>query len=125
MLRSRNAVLGTMTVTLFAVFATAAFAASDFWFSGGMPAGSGFASTAAHSVTYIQGSANLNGFCVAKDQGLAGYDTAWRNVAGARACATSGGFASRSENGTCCYHGWADNQTGGTITFNGATRYDY
>jgi hypothetical protein len=113
-----------MTVTLFAVFATAAFAASDFWFSGGLPSGSGFASTAAHSINYIQGSGNLNGFCVAKDQGISGYDTAWRNV-GTRACATSGGFASRSENSACCYHGWVDNQTGSTITLNGATRYDY
>jgi hypothetical protein len=119
------AVLAAVMVLVFAAFATAAYATSDAWFSGSMASGLGFASTGAHSITYIQGSADHNGFCVAKDQGITGYDVASRNVAGGRTCASSGGFASRSENGSCCYHGWADNGTGGAIVFGSTTRYDY
>jgi hypothetical protein len=125
MLRSRSAALGTLTVTVFVAFATAAYAGSDYWYATTMNAGVGNASVGAHSITYIQGSANLNGFCVAKDQGITGNAPANRAVAGMRTCAASGGFASRSENGACCFHGWADNQTAVTITFNNTTHYDY
>lgn len=125
MRRRRTAAVGVVLAIVFAVFATAAYASSDYWLSGTLASGFGFASTAAHSMTYIQGSATNNGFCVAKDQGLAGYDVASRNVAGTRTCATSGGFASRSENGSCCYHGWADNGTGSSMSFYSTTRYDY
>jgi hypothetical protein len=117
--------LGVALVVVFSAFATVAYASSDQWFSGNLGSGLGFASTNAHSISYIQGSGNLNGFCVAKDQGLAGYDVASRNVVGTRACASSGGFASRSENSSCCYHGWVDNGTGSGIVIGTSTRYDY
>jgi hypothetical protein len=122
---SKSGVLAAILATVFAVFATAAFATSDAWYASTMASGLGNASVGAHSITYIQGSADHNGFCVAKDQGITGYDSASRNVAGTRTCASSGGFVSRSENGACCYHGWADNSTASSITFNSSTRYDY
>jgi hypothetical protein len=125
MSRSRSAALGAITVTVFTAVAAAAYAGTDHWYASAMAAGVGNASVEAHSITYIQGSANLNGFCVAKDQGITGNAPATRAVAGLRTCATSGGFASRSENSACCYHGWADNQTAATITFNSSTYYDY
>jgi hypothetical protein len=109
----------------FALPATSAFAGEDTFFSGTLPAGFGFAGTAAHSITYVEGTASANGFCVAKDQGLTGYDFATRAVAGTRACASSGGFAARTENGACCYHGWIDNDLGGSITVNPSTHASF
>jgi hypothetical protein len=120
---SRAAVFAVFAA--YAVFATSAHAATDHWISGTLNNGLGFASTAAHSITYIQGVTNANGFCIAKDTGLAGYDVASRSVAGTRSCAPSSGFVSRTENGTCCYHGWIDNATGGNIFVDPATYYSY
>ncbi|WP_324909831.1 hypothetical protein [Baekduia sp.] len=112
-------------MVVFGVCATAAYGTSDFWFSGSLATNAGFASTDAHSITYIQGSADHNGFCVAKDQGLAGFDVATRATVGTQACASSGGFASRSEDGSCCYHGWIANKNTFAISVNSTTRYDY
>jgi hypothetical protein len=117
--------VGAIAATVVAVFAPAAHAGTDHWYATTLNAGLGYASVDAHSITYIQGAANLNGFCVAKDQGITGYDVATRSVAGGRTCATSGGFASRSENGACCYHGWIDNQTGSAIAVNSSTYYSF
>lgn len=125
MRRTRRALGGAVLSVLFGLSATAAYAASDFWFSGTLDAGLGFASADAHSITYIQGSADHNGFCVAKDQGLAGFGAASRSTAGTQACATSGGFASRTEDGACCYHGWIANKNGFSIAVSSTTRYDY
>jgi hypothetical protein len=121
----RLTMLCATLVVAFALPATPAFAAHDTWFSGPLPAGFGNASTAAHSITYIEGTANANGFCVAKDQGLAGYDFATRSVVGARTCASSGGFAARTENGSCCYHGWIDNDLSFAIAVDPSTHYNY
>jgi hypothetical protein len=113
--------LGTRVARLLAAFgaacallastATVAIGGTDHFFGGTLPAGFGFAGANPHSINYIEGTANFNGFCVAKDTGLTGFDFATRAVAGARTCATSGQFAARYENGACCYHGWIDNQT--------------
>jgi hypothetical protein len=105
--------------------ASSALAASDFWYTGTLADTTGYAGLAAHSITYIQGVANANGFCVAKDQGITGYAGAGRTPAGTQACATSGGFASRSENAACCYHGWIANKNETEITVDPSTRYDY
>jgi hypothetical protein len=125
MRKARRALGGAVLAVAVGVSATAAYAASDFWFSGSLSSGVAVASVGAHSITYIQGVANANGFCVAKDQGFSGFGSASAATAGTQACATSGGFASRSENGACCYHGWIGNKTAGTITVDPATRYDY
>jgi hypothetical protein len=117
--------VGAVTAAVVAVFAPAAHAGTDHWYATTLNASFGYASVEAHSITYIQGSANVNGFCVAKDQGITGYAAATRSVAGTRTCATSGGFASRLENGACCYHGWIDNQTGGPIVVNSSTYYSF
>jgi hypothetical protein len=125
MQKARTAALGAALVVVFAVFATAAYAVDDPWFSGSRGAGLGFASTGAHSITYIEGTANFNGFCVAKDTGLSGYGSSSRTPAGTPSCASSGGFANRTENGACCYHGWISNPLGFAITVNSSTHYSY
>jgi hypothetical protein len=125
MRRARRALGGAVLMIVFGVCATVAYGASDNWFSGSLSSGVAVASVGAHSIVYVQGVANANGFCVAKDQGFSGFGMANTATAGTQACASSGGFASISENGACCYHGWIGNKTGGTITVDPATRYDY
>jgi hypothetical protein len=105
--------------------AAVAMAGSDHWFSGTLVQGYGYASTAAHSIVYIEATGNHNGFCVAKDTGTAGYASATKTTAGSRTCSSSGGFAARVENGNCCFHGWVDNSTSNNIIFDSSTHYSY
>lgn len=123
--RARRALGGAVLMVVFGVSATVAYAGSDNWFSGSLSPDVAVASGNAHSITYIQGVANANGFCVAKDLGFGGSGSSTTATAGVQACATSGGFASRGEDGTCCYHGWIGNKTSGTITVDPTTRYDF
>jgi hypothetical protein len=125
MRRGRRALGGAVLAVVLGCCATPAYATSDFWYNGGLTAEMAIASSGAHSIIYIQGVATNNSFCVAKDQGFAGIGSTTNATAGAQACATSGGFASRSENGTCCYHGWIGNYNNFTITAEPTTRYDY
>lgn len=125
MRKARRALGGAVLVAVFAISATVAFAGSDAWFSGSLSPMVAVASTEAHSIIYIQGSANANGFCIAKDTGFAGAGVTTNATDGAQSCATSGGFVSRGENGACCYHGWIGNYNGSAITVNNSTRYDY
>jgi hypothetical protein len=125
MRRARVALVGAVLAAVFGGFAVAAYAATDHWFSGPLLSGVGFASTEAHSITYIEGTANTNGFCVAKDTGTTGYGPSSHTPAGTPQCASSGGFASRSENGACCYHGWISNGTGNNMTVDSSTHYTY
>ena len=117
-------VLAVIAVALLSVTATA-LATADHWFSGTLVQGYGYASTAAHSISYIEATGNQNGFCVAKDTGTAGYASATKTTAGSRTCSSSGGFAARVENSACCFHGWVDNSTGGPIIFDASTHYSY
>jgi hypothetical protein len=125
MRRGHRGLLGIALTVVMATSASTAYAGSDPWFSGNLAAGFGYASAGAHSITYIEGDANYNGFCVAKDQGISGYDFASRTPAGTPTCASSGGFAARSENGACCYHGWIANGLGNAITVFTSTHYNY
>jgi 2-keto-3-deoxy-6-phosphogluconate aldolase len=125
MRKARRALGGAVLVVVFGVCATVAYGTSDFWFSGNLSSEVAVASTGAHSITYIQGVATSSNFCVAKDTGFAGLGSTTNPTAGTQACATSGGFASRSENGACCYHGWIGNYNNFTINVHPTTRYDY
>jgi len=125
MRRGHRGLLGIALVVVFGACVATAYAGSDHWFANNLASGLGYASSEAHSITYIEGDASANGFCVAKDTGLSGYGSSSRTPAGTPACASSGGFASRSENGACCYHGWIANGTGATITVYSATHYSY
>jgi hypothetical protein len=120
---------GTMVCAVIAVAllsaAATALATPDHWFSGTLVQGFGYASTNAHSITYIEATGNHNGFCIAKDTGTAGYASATKTTAGPRSCASSGGFTFRNEDGSCCYHGWVDNSTSNDIIFDTSTHYDY
>jgi hypothetical protein len=121
----RKALVGVATLSLAAASTATALAGADHYFSGTLVSGRGWAGSEAHSVTYVEGDADTNGFCVAKDQGITGYAASSRAVAGTRACASSGGFASRNEDGSCCYHGWIDNGTGGSMIVSTATHTSY
>jgi hypothetical protein len=125
MRKARRALGGAVLMIMLASNATAAHATDDTWFSGGLPSEVAVASVGAHSILAIQGFANANGFCIAKDVGFSGVGMTTTATAGVQSCATSGGFVSRTENGTCCYHGWIGNPLGFTITVNPSTRYDY
>jgi hypothetical protein len=122
--RRATMVCAVIVVALFSAVATA-LAGADHWFSGTLGVGYGFASTEAHSITYIEATGNHNGFCVAKDTGTTGYASATKTTAGSRTCASSGGFAARVENAACCYHGWVDNSTSNNIVFDASTHYSY
>lgn len=125
MLKARRALGGAVLAAMLAFGATTAHAASDFWYSGTLTTELANASTAAHSILYIQGVGTANGFCVAKDSGFAGFGNTTSGTAGVQACATSGGFAARSENGACCYHGWIGLPISGSVNIHPTTRYDY
>jgi hypothetical protein len=117
-------VCAVIVVALFSAAATA-LAGADHWFSGTLVHGYGYASTEAHSISYIEATGDHNGFCVAKDTGTTGYASATKTTAGSRTCSSSGGFAARVENSACCYHGWVDNSTGNDIIFDVSTHYSY
>lgn len=124
MRKARRALGSAVLAMLFGCCATA-HATDDTWFSGSLSAEVAVASVGAHSILSIQGFANANGFCIAKDTGFSGLGSTTNGTAGGQSCATSGGFVARSENGTCCYHGWIGNPLTGTITVSPSTRYDY
>jgi hypothetical protein len=117
-------VCAVIAVALLSAVATA-LAGADHWFSGTLVQGYGYASTEAHSISYIEATGNHNGFCVAKDTGTAGYASATKSTAGSRTCSSSGGFAASTENAACCYHGWVDNSTSNDIIFDTSTHYSY
>jgi hypothetical protein len=121
----RKALIGVATLSIAAASTATALAGADHYFSGTLVSGRGWDGTEAHSVTYVEGDADTNGFCVAKDQGSTGYSSAGKSVSGTRACASSAGFAARTEDGSCCYHGWIDNQTGGSMIVSTATHTSY
>jgi hypothetical protein len=123
--RRRKALIGVATLSIAAASTATALAGTDHFFSGTLVSGRGWAGTEAHSVTYIEGDADSNGFCVAKDQGTTGYASATKLTSGVRACASSSGFASRTEDGSCCYHGWIDNSTANSMIISTATHTTY
>jgi hypothetical protein len=124
-MRKRAITLCALVVVLFAMLSAIAAATADHWFSGTLANGTGFASTDAHSIEYIEGTGNHGGFCIAKDQGTAGDGPSSHPTTGTQSCAPSSGFISRTENATCCYHGWIDNPTGTGMTIDPSTHYSY
>jgi hypothetical protein len=125
MRKARRALGGAVLTIMLASTATAAHATDDTWFNGVLSSEVAVASVGAHSILSIQGFANANGFCIAKDTGFSGVGSTTNGTAGGQSCATSGGFVARTENGACCYHGWIGNPLAGSITVSPSTRYDY
>jgi hypothetical protein len=107
-------------------FAAVALAATDHWFSGGLPAEEGYAAPSGHSITFIEADANHNNFCIGREQGWGG----WYVVGGSHyvddACSISGGHAQAYYNGACCYHATIENHnTSLNMTVATSTHYDY
>lgn len=105
------------------IVASAAFAYTDHWFSGTLQYGRGYASVAAHSITYIEGDANNSGFCIAGEQGISGYHDA--GDVPCQVAAGSNGVAAAYYAGVCCYHADISNYNGFNIEVYTSTHYDY
>lgn len=107
-------------------FPAIALASTDHWFAGPLGAfgtsTSGYASFAAHSISYIEGDADHNGFCVGREQGATGYN---QQSFFADACASSGGTAAAFVTPVCCNHANIANTHSFSITVLSATHYDY
>jgi hypothetical protein len=119
------AALSLMALVYIMMTAPTAQAGVDHWFSGSLPYQFGWASTAAHSISYIQGSANHDTFCVGLEQGVTGsyFDAPAYSDCYAY---SSGGGVSVYFTPTCCFHATIVN--GGPfnpISVNSATHYDY
>ena len=118
------AVFGLAAV-LWAAPANATCASPCHWFSGALSNNYGYASIEAHSLTYVQGDANHNEFCIAAEQGSAGsyYDPS----GGDCQVYSSGSFAAAAfYSGNCCYHATIVNLGPlSSITVSSATHYDY
>jgi hypothetical protein len=121
-----------LTVLTLALGACAAFAAAPagactspcHWYEGSLSNGFGQASGEAHSLTYVQGNANHNEFCIGEETGNAG---SYKDNGGDCQVFSNGTFAaSDNYDGSCCFHATIVN-TGplSTISVTSATHYDY
>jgi hypothetical protein len=122
--RRLAATLSACVAALGLIFATAAFATSDHWFTGNLQAGYGWASYNAHSISYVQGNTSANAdLCVGLEDGYAGgfYDPY------GSACQAYGYKAAYAYyTPTCCFHALVEN--GGPASpayINNSTHYDY
>lgn len=127
--RRMAALLAAVTLTVYLAVAPAALATvSVHWFTGNLPPGEGYASSEAHSITFILADADHNVFCIGREQGWGG----WYYVGGSHyvsdACAYpgDGGHAEIYYDGACCYHATIENHsTDLTDYVYTSTHYDY
>lgn len=115
---------GVAVVALALAVAAPAFAGVDHWYSGNLYSSYGYASSAAHSISYVQGNTSSSDLiCVGIERGTVGsyYDPTFSF------CQANGyGAVSVYYNPSCCWHGAIDN--GGPLNptyINYATHYDY
>ena len=105
--------------------ASATCASPCHWFTGGLSDGWGYASIEAHSLTYVQGDANHNEFCIGAETGSAGS----YSDPGAGDCQafSAGSFAASAfYSGSCCFHATIVNVGPlSSISVTSATHYDY
>jgi hypothetical protein len=94
------------------------------WFSGGLSLNFGYASIEAHSLTYVQGNANHNEFCIAAETGNAG---SYKDSGGDCQVFSSGAFeAAAFYSGSCCFHATIVNVGPlSSINVSTSTHYDY
>jgi hypothetical protein len=94
------------------------------WYEGALSDGFGQASIEAHSLTYVQGNANHNEFCIGEETGSAG---SYKDNGSDCQVFSAGNFAaSDNYDGSCCFHATIVN-TGplSSITVSSSTHYDY
>lgn len=117
-------VLALAAGALKASSANAACASPCHWFSGALSINFGFASIEAHSLTYVQGNANHNEFCIGAEAGSAG---SYKDSGGDCQAFSSGSFAASAHySGACCFHATIVNVGPlSSITVTSATHYDY
>jgi hypothetical protein len=94
------------------------------WFEGTLSDGFGQASIEAHGLTYVQGNANHNEFCIGREMGSAG---SYKDAGGDCSIWSEGTFAADvTFGGACCYHATIVNFGPlSSITVTSATHYDY
>jgi hypothetical protein len=105
--------------------ASATCASPCHWFSGALSKNWAYASIEAHSLTYVEGDANHNEFCIGAEQGSAG---SYSDPGGGDCQAFSSGnfVAARFYSGNCCFHATIVNLGPlSSITVTSATHYDY
>jgi hypothetical protein len=109
-----------------ATFAASAHACASpcHWFEGALSEDFGYASIEAHSLTYVQGNANHNEFCVGREAGTAG---SYKDTGGDCAVWSEGTFAADTTfGGNCCYHATIVNVGPlSSISVTSPTHYDY
>jgi len=122
--------MASLSLALVAAAATASSARAVcaspcHWFSGELAKNWAFASIEAHSLTYVQGNANHNEFCIGAEAGSAG---SYKDVS-ASDCQvfSSGTFAAAGfYSGACCFHATIVNVGPlSSIVVSSATHYDY
>lgn len=124
------ACIASLALTLAAVGAMAgparAVCASPcHWFSGELAKNWAYASIEAHSLTYIQGNANHNEFCIGAEAGSAG---SYKDTSASDCQVYSGGtFAAAGfYGGSCCFHATIVNVGPlSSINVTSATHYNY
>jgi hypothetical protein len=116
---------GSVVLTL--VIASVALATAEHWFSGTLAASTANEGGPRHAITYVQGNADHNNFCVAGDtRGPGNYAGAGLSTALPQACASSGGVAAVSYGSpSCCQYGFIDNNNGFAISVSSATHYNW
>jgi hypothetical protein len=117
--------LAVCATAVLATPASATCASPCHWYSGALSLNFGYASIEAHSLTYVQGNANHNEFCIGAEQGSAG---SYSDPSASDCQAWSNGTfaASRFYSGACCFHATIVNVGPlSSITVSSSTHYDY
>jgi len=126
--RKVAALVGVATAILFSTGGTAS-AYVDHWFAGTLSGTSGYMSTAAHSISYIEGDVvggNGTQWCVGRGLGAAGPVFVNSDyLCDARPASSLSTRAAASIPPYCCAHAGALNYGTFTNTFTSATHYDF
>lgn len=117
--------LALSATAVLATPASATCASPCHWYSGALSLNWAYASIEAHSLTYVQGNANHNEFCIGAEQGSAGsyFDP---SASDCQAWSNGTFAASRFYSGACCFHATIVNVGPlSSITISSSTHYDY
>lgn len=116
--------LALLASVILAAPASATCASPCHWFSGPLSDDWAYASIEAHSLTYVQGDANHNEFCIGAEQGSAG---SYADSGGDCQTWSNGTFAAAHfYSGACCFHATIVNVGPlSSISITTATHYDY
>jgi hypothetical protein len=123
--RRRVLTAALIGLTALLLGAALAYATTDHWYSGSLSASQGDASTAAHSIGYMEGDGTSGVlFCIQEETGTAGLHNVTDDNTGNQFCTTSGS-ASHTFGGSCCFHADIGDWDTVGMSVTTATHYDY